>query len=136
MIKEFLAKKSIGFYLMAASVLCALLSIITYSVGAQDTYGFDAAVVVLLVISVAAGALFLWKDFFGAGPIVVSTLMCAAAGVFINARFMYFSYVYYGVGIEQGLSAAMVFTIIFLVGMVVTAITSAFFKPDKADKEA
>ena len=131
MIKEFFEKKSIGFYLLLGAILCAIIGLITYSVGAQDTYGFEPMVVVMLIIAIVAGLVFAYKDFYNAGSIVVSALMCVAAGIFFNARFIYFSYMYYGVGSDD-LSAAMVITVIFLVVMILACVASAFFKHEKA----
>lgn len=134
--KNFLAKKGIGFYLQLVTILFALVGLISYSVAGKDSYGLDAGVVVLLVLGIVVGLVFCFKDFFTAGPIIAMALFGGAVGLFLVSRFMYYSYLYFGVDASKSMSGAMMATTIAFVGMLVCGIVSAFFAWDKGGKKS
>ncbi|MDR1092841.1 MAG: hypothetical protein LBL66_01670 [Clostridiales bacterium] len=142
-IKEFLAKKGVGFYIMLGAVLFAFMGVIAYSVSESSATGRGVSplIVVMLVLAIVAGLAFCWKDFLGFGPIVLSILLSIALGAFIYTKFNDFTYVYYGVGTDgqdAKLSAALLSSTIFFAVMWLAAIASAFVKSEKtgANKEA
>lgn len=130
---KFFKKKGIGFYLQIATILFAIIGLISYTVAGQDSYGFVAGIDVLLVIGILAGVLFCCKDFFRAGPIVVMAFLGAAVAMFILSRFMYYSHQFYGIASDP-MSGAMIVTTVAFIGMIVCNIISAFFSWDKEEK--
>ena len=133
-IKEFLGTKSVGFYLQAATILLAIVGLVSYSVAGTDSYGFVAGVDVLLVFGIAAGVVFSYKDFFRAGPIVVMAFLGSAIGLFLFSRFMYYSHQFYGLASDP-MSGAMIATTIAFVGMLVCNVVSAFFPWEKGENK-
>lgn len=130
---KFFEKKGIGFYLQVATIVFAIIGLISYTIAGQDSYGFVAGVDVLLVIGILAGLLFCFKDFFRAGPIIVMAFLGAAAAVFILSRFMYYSHQFYGIASDP-MSGSMIATTVAFIGMIVCNIVSAFFSWDKEEK--
>lgn len=131
--KEFFAKKSVGFYLMAIATLCALIGLISYAIGSTtDGFGCKTAVIVVLAIAVLAGIVFCVRDIFHMGSIVVTTLLCIAVGIFLNSRFIYYAHLYYGIASYPMTVPMMIATIAF-VAMLVLSLVSAFFKQEKKD---
>lgn len=130
--KSLFEKKGIGFYLEVAAILFAVIGLIGYSVAGQDSYGFVAWVDVLLVIGIVCGLVFLFRDFFRAGPIIVMAFLGAAVGVFLLSRFMYYSHQIYQIASDP-MSGSMICTTVAFIGMIVCGVASAFFDWDKEE---
>ena len=124
-----IAKKSTGFYLLAGAVLFCVIGLIAYWIAGNDVFGLQPMVLVFLALAAVAGVIFCVKDFYGLGPIVVTILISIAFGYLFNARFMYFSHIFYGIS-SEALSASMLITVISFAAALVLSITSAFLKKE------
>ena len=93
-------------------------------------------VVVLLALGIVVGLVFCIKDWFTAGPIIVMAFFGGAVGLFLVSRFMYYSYLYFGVDASSTISGAMLATTVSFVLMLVLGIVSAFFAWDKGGKKS
>jgi len=134
--QTFLAKKSIGFYILLGAIFFAILSFITYLVyhpGEVVTW-VNPAVVTMLVFAIVSGLVFGYKNFFGAGSIVVTIFVSAALGVLIRDHINNLAYIYYGTGFYGDyMPPALTATLVFFGLMFVTSLASAFFKIEKAE---
>ncbi len=134
--KNLFNKKGVGFYLQLGTILFAIVGLISYLVAGQDSYGLDVGVVVLLALGIVVGLVFCIKDWFTAGPIIVMAFFGGAVGLFLVSRFMYYSYLYFGVDASSTISGAMLATTVSFVLMLVLGIVSAFFAWDKGGKKS
>ena len=138
-VKEFFGKKDAGFYLMFTAVVFAIIGLIAYLIyhpGMFVTF-VNGWIVAMLILAIAAGIVTLYKNFFGAGSIVVTIFLAIAVGMLIRDHINNLAYIYYGTGpYGEEMPGALLATLIFFGLMFIASIASAFFKIDKAPKRA
>ncbi len=132
--KSFISSKGIGFWFAVASELFALMGLISYSIAGQDAFGFMPAIVVFLVLGIAVGIIFGWRNFLRIGPMVMMIFFGGAASVFVYSRFMYFSHLFYGIASDP-ITGAMVVSTVAFIGMLVACALSGFFKWEKEEEK-
>lgn len=97
MIKSFLSNKKIGFYLLIASFLFGLLTLIFYTVrGGNYLSPVSTVAVILLIVGLVSNVLCLVLDFGILGIIPVILYSCVLA-VLLNTEMLFISNVAFGV---------------------------------------
>ena len=137
MIKEFLAKKGVGFYLTAAAVVCMLVSMICLIATGVSDKDLTAGMVVLMVIGILGGLVTLVKDFFGIGLVICS--VCSGAGVMmlVVSRLNMIGLILNNV-VEETIAGGFIAAIVFLVLGMILCSAAGFtgVEKDKKDKKA
>lgn len=134
MIKDFLAKKGIGFYLAAAAVVCMLVSMICLiSTGASDG-DLTGGMVLLMVIGILGGLVTLWKDFWGIGLVVC--VVCSGAGVMmlVVSRLNMIGLILNNV-VEETIAGGFIAAIVFLVLGMILCTVAGFLGVEKDSKK-
>lgn len=97
MIKRFLSNKKIGFYLLVASFLFALLTLIFYTArGGNYLSPVSSVAVILLILGLVSNVLCLVLDFGILGIVPVVFYSCVLA-VLLNTEMLFISNVAFGV---------------------------------------
>ncbi len=127
---ELIKKKRAGFYFSMLTLILSLYSFINYITAANDSYGFDAIVIVLYVGAIASTVIFMIKDFGDAGAIVTGILSGATFGMFIKGRFVYFATGLLGIS-QDGLNSGIMMALIAMLVVIFVNIIGAFFSQEK-----
>lgn len=134
-IKDFLAKKSIGFYFVVAAIVCFLLSMIcTIATGVEEN-DLTAGIVILFIVAILAAAVALYKDFFGIE--LLASCVCAGAGymMILVPRLNMIGLILNGV-VENEISSALIAAAVFLVlGMICNSICGFLGAEKKVKKD-
>ncbi len=127
---EFIKKKRAGFYFSLITLILSLYSFLNYMAAANDSYGYDAIVMILYIGAIAATIIFMIKDFGDAGAIVIGILSGAIFGMFIKGRFVYFATGLLGIS-QDGLASGIMMALVAMLAVIFINIIGAFFSREK-----
>ena len=118
-VKEFISKKSVGWYVSAAACVLGLITLIIYAARGGNSYSpLSPAAVTLLVFGVVTNAAVLWKD-FKVGAFVPYIFYVAAFGVLFNSEMLFVTNVLGGIDnnvFDSAFIACAVFLALTIVG--------------------
>lgn len=97
--KDFFAKKGIGWYILSAAALTTVLAFIFYLVNGFATISTNGLLVFLFIVAIALEGVTLWKDFFGIGPVVANVVLGIVTAIIAATRYNYVAYAVTGVSI-------------------------------------
>ena len=124
-IKKFLANKKIGWYLSAAALVLALISVITYAARGGNRYAdVSGAVVAMLVIGVITNAVVLVKD-FKLGAFVPFIFYTISFAILLNTEMLFFSNVLMALDGNKLDAAWMCFMITDILAFILAAVAFA-----------
>lgn len=129
-VKEFLSKKTVGWYIFLASCVTGLIALIIYATRGGDALTkLSTPAIVLFVVGVAANALLLIKDIKPL-EIVPFVLYFASVAIFAATEINFIANVIYGV---DGNAFDPAFFCVFIFGLlsVVLGIAASIIKPEK-----
>lgn len=122
MIKRFLSNKKIGFYLLIASFLFGLLTLIIYTVrGGNYLSPVSNLAVILLIVGLVSNLLCLVLDFGILGIVPVILYSCVLA-VLLNTEMLFISNVAFGVDGNSFDAAFFLFWIFDILAIITSAV--------------
>lgn len=130
--KEFLAKKTVGFYVFLASALLAFFSVLFYSVRGGDVLTeINSAVIVLFIIGIILNLLLAIKDIKPL-EIIPFVLYFIALAIFLDSEINFMGNVFWG---TDGNYFDALFILATLTGLlsVISGMTAAIMKVEKED---
>lgn len=123
---EFFKNKGIGFYFGMFAFVLTVISFGCYMTAANDSYGYDKNLITIYVILLVLNTIFLIKDFFELGPILLGIMTGAMFGIFVKTRLTYFITGYMGIS-QDGLDIKIIVALICLLVITILNICGAFF---------
>lgn len=133
-VKNFFARKSLGFYFTAATLLCSLLGLIFFKCLTNVSFESTETPVKVIVLAVVVIVLCLatgFKDYFKALSLATLVLSMVTLCSFVTGRVSYFAFYISGDVMDTGLSPFFVLTAVFLLLAVVTSVLAMCFKQEK-----
>ena len=129
-IKNFVAEKSVGWYVSLAATVCALITLIIYAARGGNSYSpVSPAAVTLLVFGIVTNAAALWKD-FKVGAFVPYVFYIAAFGVLFNSEMLFVSNVLGGID-NNTFDPAFIACVVFLALTLVCGFAAAIMRLTK-----
>lgn len=133
-IKNFLANKKPGWYVSAAALVLALITVIIYGARGGNRYSpVSGIVVAMLVIGIVLNAAVLFKD-FGVGAFLPFIFYAVALGVLANTEMLFMSNVLFAVD-NNKFDPAWFGFMIFEVLAVATSLAACIMKLSKPANE-
>ncbi len=133
-IKEFLSKKSLGFYFVVAAILFLLLSMICAIVtGAQES-DLTAGIVIMYIIAILAAGVAIYKDFFGIELLASCVFAGAGYMMLLVPRLNMIGLILNGV-VEQEISSGLIAALVFLVLAMICNIVCGFIGAEKKEED-
>ena len=136
-VKNFLAKKGIGFWFDIVVVLLGIAAVVCFcrlTAVSEELDEKPIAVVVLTATTALAMAVAAYKDWFGVPSLVAMVLSAFALFAFVGGRVSYLVFYLTGDINQTGLSAWFVATTVLLVSMLVACICAMCSKQEKIQK--
>lgn len=136
-VKNFLAKKGIGFWFDIVVVLLGIAAVVCFfqlTAVSEELDENPIVVVVLTMITVFSMAVAAYKDWFGVPSLVAMVLSSFALFAFVGGRVSYVVFYLTGDINQTGLSAWFVATTVLLVSMLVACICAMCSKQERIQK--
>lgn len=130
-IREFFAKKSIGFYVTIGSIVCAIVGFVLYLVTMKLQENMFASIVVISIIGILCGMVVCYKDFFRAVSIVSVMLYLLAAALFLVTQIDNIGYAITDTNIGDGIMPTFVAGMIMYGISVVAGVVAACLRQEK-----
>lgn len=130
-VKQFFLNKRSGFYFEVAAILFALIGLILFCVTMklqQNMYGW---IVAIMCISLLAGIVCCYKDFFGAVSIVAAVLYFLSGLFFLATQLENIGYAITHTNIGDGIMPSFLAGMVMYAFSLVLAISAAFFPQER-----
>lgn len=129
-VKNFMEKKSVGWYVSLAALVFGLITVIVYGARGGNSYSpVSPAAVVLLVLGIIINAAVLVKD-FKIGAFVPYIFYTVALGVLFNSEMLFVSNVLGGID-NNVFDGAFIAFLVFLALTLVTSFAAAIMRMTK-----
>jgi len=118
------ARHGAGFVLGVVALALTCVSFGSYLLSANDSYGYDAVLILLYAATIATSAIALFKDSSGLGPVASALLTGFTQGMIMNRRCIYFMTGLLGIS-QEGIDMGMILAFVLLAPAVLLNLASA-----------
>jgi hypothetical protein len=129
--KDFLNKKGIGFWFVAAAMVLTLIAFIAYIVNGSAIKNVNGLVIFFFIVAFLAEGVTLWNEFYGIAAWVAAIFTGIAFGYYLSFSADYIGFLFTGISSYAGTMGSFLTFAICSVLAMIAVIVANFTKIEK-----